>query len=57
MAQLPGLHIDWKTLEARLAGDAFQALAVAAARRERRRQKGIVNDAKREAGIRKTRGK
>lgn len=36
--------------------DAFEALAIAAARRERRRQKGIVNDAKREAGIRKARG-
>lgn len=57
MAQLPGLNIDWKNFEARLASDAFEALAIAAARRERRRQKGIVNDAKREAGIRKTRGK
>lgn len=37
-------------------GDAFEALAVAAARRERRKQERLANDAKREAGIRKARG-
>lgn len=56
MAQLPGLNIDWKAFEARLASDAFEALAVAAARRERRKQERLANDAKREAGIRKARG-
>ena len=37
-------------------GDAFEALAVAAARRERRKQKRLADDAKREAGMRKARG-
>lgn len=37
-------------------GDAFEALAVAAARRERRKQKRLADDARREAGIRKARG-